>query len=127
MRRAIVCGLMLVVIVGCGGEDEPAATGEVPDGGDDRGSQVVEVIAEDITFARDGFETPVGTVNFSYVNEGSIAHTLVIEDVDGFKLEVAAQGDTAEGAVQLEAGSYTLFCDVPGHRAAGMEATLEVG
>lgn len=126
MRRGIVCGLVLVFIVGCAGEDEPAAMSDGPDGAD-RAAQVVEVVAEDIGFAQDDFEASAGTVGFTYENEGSIVHTLVIEDVDGFKLEVAAKGDTAEGAVELEPGSYTLFCDVPGHRAAGMEATLEVG
>ncbi len=28
---------------------------------------------------------------------------------------------------QLPAGTYTIYCDITGHRAAGMEATLTVG
>jgi len=86
----------------------------------------VDVIAKDIEFDKTEYSTSGGTVEVSYVNEGSITHTLLIEDVDGFKLEVAAKGDEDEGTVDLEAGTYTLYCDVPGHREAGMEATLEV-
>jgi uncharacterized cupredoxin-like copper-binding protein len=54
-------------------------------------------------------------------------HTLAIEGVKGFKLEVPRPGDIDTGSVRLEPGSYTLFCDVPGHRQAGMEAPLTVG
>jgi uncharacterized cupredoxin-like copper-binding protein len=50
----------------------------------------------------------------------------VIEGVDGFKLDVPTNGDVDEGSVDLQSGEYTIYCDVPGHRNAGMEATLEV-
>src|SRR5680860_240177 len=96
---------------------EPEATGDA----------AVTVIAEDIKFPEDTYQAEPGTVAIAYRNEGSIQHTLVIEDVDGFKLDVPGNGDVDEGSVELEAGEYTLFCDIPGHRSAGMEATLEVG
>jgi uncharacterized cupredoxin-like copper-binding protein len=38
---------------------------------------------------------------------------------------VAASG-THSITLNLKAGTYTLFCQVPGHRAAGMFGTLTV-
>jgi uncharacterized cupredoxin-like copper-binding protein len=50
----------------------------------------------------------------------------LIEGVDGFKLDVAGKGDVDEGSVRLAPGTYTMYCDVAGHRQAGMHATIEV-
>ena len=35
-------------------------------------------------------------------------------------------GDTETLTLNLPAGTYTFYCNVPGHRAAGMEGTLTV-
>ncbi|HEY3238711.1 MAG TPA: plastocyanin/azurin family copper-binding protein [Acidimicrobiia bacterium] len=69
---------------------------------------------------------PPGAITFTYMDVGVQAHTLLIDGVGGFKLEVASKGDTDTGNVALKPGRYTLYCDVPGHRAAGMESTLVV-
>ena len=69
-------------------------------------------------------------MDIDYVQEGSLPHSLVIEasdggDVNGFKLEVG-EVDADSGTVDLPAGDYVIFCDVPGHRDTGMEAELQV-
>ena len=42
-----------------------------------------------------------------------------------FKLSVTP-GQTNTGAVSLPAKTYTIYCDLAGHRSAGMEAKLVV-
>ena len=72
---------------------------------------------------RSEFEPTVVTL----VNDGALPHTLLIEKVSGFKkLSVTGQGQTATGTATLEPGTYTIFCDVAGHRSAGMEAQLVI-
>ena len=59
-------------------------------------------------------------------SEGGL-HTLVFDGgkVPGFKLE-ASSGESDELKVDLKPGEYTIYCDIPGHREAGMEGTITV-
>lgn len=109
-----------LVLAGCGGsgaDSEPAHASA---------SGQLLVVAKDISFPADRYEADSGPVDVNYENDGSITHTLVIEDVDDFKLTVKSHGDSDEATIDLAPGEYTLYCDVPGHRQAGMEAMLTV-
>ena len=64
------------------------------------------------------------TINFD--NPASISHDVKVEDSSGSELggtDLVSQGN-ATATVDLQPGSYTFFCSVPGHREAGMEGTL---
>lgn len=119
--------LMLVALSvagsACGGDGETSskaqAGGEVAD-------RPLTVVAQDIKFPAGSFTAEAGTVAIEYRDDGTLPHTLLIEGVDGFKLEVAGNGDVDRDTVDLQAGEYVLYCDVAGHRQAGMEATLTV-
>jgi uncharacterized cupredoxin-like copper-binding protein len=113
-----VVAMLVFGVAGCGGDES-----ESPDAG---GSASVEVVATDLHLSSKTYEASAGTVAIEYRNEGDVEHTLVIDGVDDFKLDVPGHGDVDDGTVRLTAGSYTIYCDIPGHRAAGMEATLEV-
>ena len=85
------------------------------------------VEAHDIGFDRDAYRIDAGPVDIEYQQKGTLPHSLVIEGadgatVDGFRLEV---GDASadRGTVDIPPGDYVLYCDVPGHRGAGMEAS----
>jgi plastocyanin len=109
-----------LLLAGCG--DDDAGSDAAPTSSEG----AVTVVAEDVDFGADGYAAEAGTVEFEYVNEGVIEHSLVVEGVDDFRLLVETRGDTDRGSVELEAGAYTVFCDVPGHAQAGMVADLEV-
>jgi plastocyanin len=102
-----------MVLAACGGGDD--ATG---DGGDGAASSTVTM--RDNEFAPADPVIAAGEVEL--VNGGAAPHTFTIEgeDVD---VQVDA-GETATTTVDLEAGTYTLFCSF--HRAQGMETTLTV-
>lgn len=124
-RRIGLLTLGAVVGLGlaaCGDDDAPSGAADAPSSS----GAGVTVVAADISLDESTYRADAGSVAITYRNEGSIEHTLVIEGVDGFKLDVPASGDVDEGSVDLQAGDYTIYCDVPGHRDAGMEATLEV-
>ncbi|HLT17386.1 MAG TPA: cupredoxin domain-containing protein [Acidimicrobiales bacterium] len=118
-----VSSLAVIALAACGDDDSSSPSLSAGTGG---GESAIEVIAEDIAFGEDRYTAAAGEVELTYVNEGAIPHTLLIEGVDGFKLEVQSNGDVDEGTVELEPGTYTIWCDIAGHREAGMEATLVV-
>ena len=114
----------------CGSSDptptagERSTTSSAPSA--DTSANDVHVVARDISLAAKEYTAAAGAVHVTYRNEGSIEHSLRIEDVDGFRLDVATKGAQDEGTVDLAAGTYTIFCDIPGHRQAGMHAQLVV-
>jgi plastocyanin len=72
-------------------------------------------------------EAEAGKVTIDFTNPSAIAHNVVIEE-EGKELagfEPIAEGKESETA-ELEPGTYTFLCTVPGHAAAGMEGTLVV-
>ena len=73
------------------------------------------------------YTAKAGTIDVALINEGKENHNLLVQSVDKskFKLSVTP-GETKTGAVTLAAATYTIYCDLAGHRSAGMEAKLVV-
>ncbi len=70
-----------------------------------------------------------GDVTFNVVNKGTVEHNFVVEDPKGKvvkEVDSIQPGKSAQVKVTLKAGKYAIVCTVPGHREAGMVATLTV-
>lgn len=107
--------------------DTTDAEGPLDDGddADDGGGASLTFAAVDIDWEENEKSAMAGELDIELVNEGETLHTLVFEGYEGeMRLEVAENGDTDTGTISLDAGEYTYYCDVPGHRAAGMEGIL---
>lgn len=106
-------------------EEAPA---EEPEGGSGGSLEFTADPSGALAYEEDSAETTAGTVNITLVNESQVPHDVRIEDSSGEDLggTDVITNDTAEATVELEAGEYTFFCSVPGHRQAGMEGALTV-
>lgn len=133
----LVLGLIAVGVSGALGaaagmrplhEEEHAEEPVAGDGEEEPGVAVPEgaftFVAVDLDFSAAPEAIPAGEQTIAIVNEGVIVHNVVFE---GENVKVEAQGgETAFETFELAPGTYTYFCDVPGHRQAGMEGTVVV-
>jgi len=68
-----------------------------------------------------------GTVVIKSKNASSTPHNIALEGSGASgKGAVVQDGGVSQFSVKLKAGTYTFFCTVDGHRAAGMEGKIVV-
>jgi len=60
-------------------------------------------------------------------NAGSVAHNFNIQGTSIHTKDLQPGDSTTVSLKGLKAGGYTVYCAVPGHQQAGMQATLIVG
>ena len=96
---------------------EEGAAGEQPGG---EGTWV----AVDIDYASAPETVAAGDVEVTLNNDGSVVHDVTFEELGDETVVSVPGGESDTAAVTLEPGTYTYYCSVPGHRAAGMEGEL---
>ena len=121
-RLILMAALLAAPVLAACGDDDTSSDPPATTGGEASSSLTVHG-TDELKFDKTGYEAEAGTIDVTYLNDGSVAHTLLVKDVDGFKLSI---GSEDEGTVELEPGEYTLYCDVAGHESAGMVADLTV-
>ncbi|MEO8093207.1 MAG: plastocyanin/azurin family copper-binding protein [bacterium] len=125
-------------LAACGGDDDSdsstasttESTTEADSGGGGGGGAVTVTAAADGSFAFDqtSLDAPAGATTFTFENPASLGHDFCLEQ-DGSEVgctDVISGSDTADLEADLEPGEYTYYCSVDGHRAGGMEGTLNV-
>jgi plastocyanin len=144
MRRHALIGVLAlpvlaIVLAACGGgsnESNPATTPSTstpsttttaPSGS---GGTVLQLEADSsgaLMFDKTTLEAPAGKVTIEMTNPSPVPHDIAIEgngvDVTG---EVVSDGGTSTVSADLQPGTYTFYCSVDGHEAAGMKGTLTV-
>jgi uncharacterized cupredoxin-like copper-binding protein len=88
-------------------------------------TQTVEIVAHDIYFEPKEVTIPANTdVTISLPNQGAAPHNF---SIDALKISVdLPPGETKSVVVNAPPGTYEYYCDVPGHKEAGMVGTLTV-
>lgn len=150
LRIAAAAALTIagLAAVGCGDDDSSTTASDTTTtattGG---GGEALEIKMGDFYFDPKNATAKAGTVAISAPNVGDVEHELVLAktnddpaklptasdgtvdeeslDIPGEIAEVAA-GKTGEGAFDLEAAKYVMFCNLPGHYAQGMYGSLTV-
>lgn len=120
MAAVAAGGVAALVLGGCGSSGGGAYV--QPKG---KPVKTVTVVADHFKFAPETIASPAGILEVK-LKSVDIPHSFVIEGIPGFMVEASA-GETSSGKVSLKSGKYTFYCNVPGHRAAGMQGTIAVG
>ncbi len=127
---------------------QPPSTSTTPAGS---GGNALQITMSDDFFTPQDATAKAGSVTISTPNSGQLVHEMVLAKtqtdpsqlpttsdggVDEAKLESAGQdageiadvapGGTKKGTFKLTPGRYVMFCNVPGHYAAGMYGTITV-
>ncbi len=88
---------------------------------------VVSVTGTDgLAFEPAALSVAAGEVTIELASQPATPHTFTIEELGDREVVRADGGQTASGTIELEPGTYTFYCSIPGHRPAGMEGTLTV-
>jgi plastocyanin len=135
-RTLIALALATAVFAGCGGGDNeqpaatPTATQAPASSGGGGGGKTLKFSAPadgTLKFDQGDVTAKAGKVTVDFSNPASVPHAVEIEG-NGVqaKTETVTGGDAPPVTVDLKPGTYTYFCPVPGHEAAGMKGTLTV-
>lgn len=145
-RKLIIAFAALAIaafgLAACGDDDSDTDTGATTtdttqetttdaDGGGAAVGGTIKVEADPsgaLEYTTGDLEVDAGVVTIDFDNPASVDHDVRIEDSSGADLGgTSVFTESSESAeVELEPGTYTYYCSVPGHRQAGMEAKLTV-
>jgi plastocyanin len=138
---AVVIAVLAVLgLAACGGSSNdnsttaastPASTTPAGGGGAGGGGSTVDISTpsgSSLAFDQKTATAKAGSVTIDFDNKQALQHDVAVSDSSGKQLgatDLVSSG-TASTTVNLQPGTYTFFCTVPGHREAGMEGTLTV-
>ena len=119
---SLAVGALALAACGGGGEQKSAAIGTP--------LETFQIAETDFKLTPSTFTVDKGgTYSFKAVNNGAVTHSLEVEG-NGVEAKLPndlAAGDSGSVTVELEAGTYTMYCPVDGHKDLGMKGEITVG
>jgi plastocyanin len=144
-KLALTFGLAAVAslaLVACGGSSSSTSTatttaassggggGSSSGGGGASSSVSLAADPSQIAYDTTSLSAKAGNVTIDFNNPNSaLGHDVCVQDPNGKKLgcsQVVTGGKTTLDLSNLKSGSYTFYCSVDSHEAAGMKGTLTV-
>ncbi|HET7571889.1 MAG TPA: hypothetical protein VFJ77_04385 [Gaiellaceae bacterium] len=89
----------------------------------------VQVVAREFRLSLSRVHVKAGKAVVELVNMGEDAHDLKLRRKGTWKVvsfPTTAAGGHVDRDMRLTPGTYLLWCSLPGHRALGMQAVLQV-
>ncbi len=136
----VFAALAVVGLAACGSSSNdnsttaastPPATTPAAGGGAAGGGSTVDISTpggSTLAYDQKDVSAKAGSVTINFDNKEALQHDVAVADSSGKVLgqtDLVSSG-TANATVDLQPGTYTFYCTVPGHRDAGMEGTLTV-
>jgi uncharacterized cupredoxin-like copper-binding protein len=123
LRPLVIIVMAVVAIAACGDSGGGGSSYKEPKGA---AQTTLDIMGGNFFFDPKEPQVPAGIVAIKLESSEGL-HTLVFDNgkLPGFRLE-AGSGKSDQLKADLKPGKYTFFCDIPGHREAGMEGTLTV-
>jgi uncharacterized cupredoxin-like copper-binding protein len=87
------------------------------------------VVLRDFSIEPRMIKAKAGPARFQVTNRGAVDHDFqipAIEEHHGHEQHMLNPGQSKTFAYDLKPGTYDVVCTIPGHREAGMAATLVV-
>jgi plastocyanin len=131
----LICGGFILAIMGSGwlvlGHSQPEKTGPTALPSTLKTDQTLDVTAApggNLKFTPDTLTAKTGLAKIDVTVAGA-GHTFTMQDPTTLmpSLSLNAAGSKVTGVAFFEKpGTYTFFCSIPGHEAAGMKGTITV-
>ena len=136
----VAVGLLAsLTLAACGGGDDNETTASTTTtqtttqagGGGGGGGGTVSLSADPsgaLAYQETSLTAKAGNDTIDFDNPAPLGHDVCVEDSSGKQLGCSdtVKEDKASLTLNLKSGTYTYYCSVDGHRAAGMEGTLTV-
>ncbi len=124
---ALFVGMMLAVFF-LARESEEGKAGEPPPAGTSgTAAHIAQVSEVEYKIKLPATSGERGTYTFEVRNDGKVVHNLTIKGPGVSKATPNLQaGKSATLETDLAAGTYELYCSVPGHKQLGMDAKFTV-